>query len=81
MSEEFASNDFEASIDFEGRPLLSRTTSDYNLYGYGYGYMTIPSHFYSPAMTSYSAEEYVGSGYSPSENVSCLKNSGVLRCY
>ncbi|KAF3188389.1 hypothetical protein TWF225_003369 [Orbilia oligospora] len=55
MAHSPSSNEFEGSIDFLGRPLMSRTSSSIDFYNS----MHIPNNFYSPAPTTYSTDECI----------------------
>ncbi|KAK6510361.1 hypothetical protein TWF506_009473 [Arthrobotrys conoides] len=53
MAHSPSSNEFEGSIDFLGRPSMSRTSSSIDFYNS----MHVPNNFYSPAPTNYSTDE------------------------
>ncbi|EWC44014.1 hypothetical protein DRE_01366 [Drechslerella stenobrocha 248] len=64
MSQESPINEFDGSIDFLGRPSLSRASSMADFYS---SMHQIPSSFFSPATTNYSTDECMTPEYSVSE--------------
>ncbi|KAK6542192.1 hypothetical protein TWF694_007955 [Orbilia ellipsospora] len=63
MVQEASISEFEGSIDFLGRPSLSRASSMIEFYNT----VQIPSSFYSPAPTNYSTDECMTPDHSLSE--------------
>ncbi|KAK6353739.1 hypothetical protein TWF730_008167 [Orbilia blumenaviensis] len=63
MAQTSSSNEFEGSIDFLGRPSMSRASSSIDFYNF----MHAPSNFHSPAPTGYSTDECMTPEYSFSD--------------